>query len=82
MNLVEYSPGGILGDMDYFLQRTRSFGAKVKVAPCTVLRISHENMQKMAAHAPRSLLVLQTIVLRGSSLSSAHALEALEMASL
>jgi hypothetical protein len=36
----------------------------------------------MAAEAPRSFMVLQLMIFRASSLSSSHAVEALEMASL
>ena len=80
--LVEYGPGGILGDLDYFLQRNRYFSAKVTCVPCNLWRLSQESMVRMAAEAPQSLLLLQTIILRASALSSSHAVEALEMSRL
>mmetsp|Transcript_21508 Transcript_21508/g.55181 ORF Transcript_21508/g.55181 Transcript_21508/m.55181 type:complete len:391 (-) Transcript_21508:165-1337(-) len=82
VHLAEYGSGGFLGDLDFFLQRPRSFEAKVVVAPCKLWRLSRTNLIRMSKDSPRSCMVLQMMILRASALSGSHAVEALEMASL
>lgn len=82
VRLVEYGPGGILGDLDFFLQRPRSFSATVKHVPCKLWRLSQASLSAMATQEPQSLLLLQSILLRASALSSSHAVETLELANM
>ncbi|DBA74396.1 hypothetical protein WJX77_006646 [Trebouxia sp. C0004] len=73
----DYGPGGIVGELDFFLQQARSFEAVCKDS-CTLLCISRTSFEQMAQQAPKLLNLLQTIILRSTCLSVAHALEALE----
>jgi SulP family sulfate permease len=77
---IRCGPGSIVGELDFFLQRPRSLGAVVEAAG-SAWRCPRQAMEAMAAHSPASLAVLQQIVLRSTTLSAAHALEALERSS-
>lgn len=75
-----YGPGSIVGELDFFLQRPRSFTA-VADADGSAWRITRRAFERMAASDPASLVLLETIILRSTCLSAAHALEALERSS-
>eukprot|EP01024_Parvocaulis_polyphysoides_P040132 TRINITY_DN36467_c1_g2_i1.p1 TRINITY_DN36467_c1_g2~~TRINITY_DN36467_c1_g2_i1.p1 ORF type:complete len:243 (+),score=21.01 TRINITY_DN36467_c1_g2_i1:1-729(+) len=78
---IRYGPGGVLGDMDFVIQRPRSFNAKCET-PCILYSISREQQDLMRQYSPYLLNILQTIILRSASLSASHALEALERSNL
>jgi SulP family sulfate permease len=75
--ILEYGPGGIVGDLDFTLQRPRSFVAKCKKAGA-LWKLSRSEFERLAHEAPHVLVLLQTVVLRLNCLSATHALEALE----
>eukprot|EP00884_Botryococcus_braunii_P016374 jgi/Botrbrau1/341/Bobra.0022s0295.1 len=74
-------PASIVGDMDFFLQRPRSFMA-VCASRCRLLRMGREAFNRLALQAPQALIVLQAILLCSASLNETHALEVLERSSL
>ncbi|KAK9847078.1 hypothetical protein WJX84_002130 [Apatococcus fuscideae] len=73
----EYHAGGIIGQLDFFLQRSRSFRAK-SVGSTRMQMMTRRSYERMALEAPQALLLLQTIMLRSASLNESHALERLE----
>ncbi len=75
--ILEYGPGGIVGDLDFTLQRPRSFVAQCK-KPGTLWKLTRSEFERLAQEAPHVLVLLQTVVLRLNCLSATHALEALE----
>jgi sulfate permease, SulP family len=75
--ILEYGPGGIVGDLDFTLQRPRSFVAKCRKAGA-LWKLSRAEFERLAHEAPQVLVLLQTVVLRLNCLSATHALEALE----
>lgn len=75
--VLEYGPGGIVGDLDFTLQRPRSFVAKCR-KPGALWRLTRAEFERLAQEAPHVLVLLQTVVLRLNCLSATHALEALE----
>ncbi|KAL4452289.1 hypothetical protein ABPG75_007951 [Micractinium tetrahymenae] len=77
---VKFGAGSVLGELDFFLQRTRSFSAVVE-APGSAWRISRRAFELMGERDPATLNLLQQMVLRSTSLSAAHALEALDRVS-
>ncbi|GAB4822722.1 hypothetical protein N2152v2_009768 [Parachlorella kessleri] len=78
--IFKYGPAGIVGELDFFLERPRSFSAVCEQSG-SVWRISRHSFERMAREQPQVLALLQTIILRATSLSVAHALEALERSS-
>lgn len=74
---IRVGPGSILGDVDFVLQRPRSFTAAVDAGGCA-WRVTRQAFAAMSERDPASLALLQQIVLRSTSLSAAHALEALD----
>ncbi|KAK9824383.1 hypothetical protein WJX72_009880 [[Myrmecia] bisecta] len=79
--LFRYGPGGIVGELDFFLQRPRSFRAECAQLT-TLMCLSRSGFERMAAEVPHLLNLLQAIILRSTCLSASHALEALERSSL
>ncbi|KAL4431193.1 hypothetical protein ABPG75_006449 [Micractinium tetrahymenae] len=77
---VHYGAGSLVGELDFFLQRPRSFAAEAETAG-SAWRLTRPAFEAMAAQDPGSLVLLQQIVLRSTSLSAAHALEALDRVS-
>lgn len=77
---IHYEAGSIVGELDFFLQRPCSFAAVVE-SPGAAWRISRPAFEAMAAQDPASLVLLQQIVLRSTSLNAAHAQEALDRVS-
>ncbi|KAL4547721.1 hypothetical protein Ndes2526B_g06954 [Nannochloris sp. 'desiccata'] len=75
--ILEYGPGGIVGDLDFTLQRPRSFVAKCRKAGA-LWKLTRAEFERLAQEAPHVLVLLQTVVLRLNCLSATHALEALE----
>ncbi|PRW58410.1 sulfate transporter [Chlorella sorokiniana] len=78
--VFKYGPGGLFGELDFFLQRPRSFTA-VADRDSSAWCIDRRAFETMAKSDPSSLVLLETIVLRSTCLSAAHALEALERSS-
>eukprot|EP01025_Chloroclados_australasicus_P038986 TRINITY_DN4023_c0_g1_i5.p1 TRINITY_DN4023_c0_g1~~TRINITY_DN4023_c0_g1_i5.p1 ORF type:complete len:784 (+),score=96.96 TRINITY_DN4023_c0_g1_i5:30-2354(+) len=78
---IRYGPGGVLGDLDFVIQRPRSFNAKCEIA-CKLYSISKEQQIAMRRSQPELLNILQSIILRSASLSASHALEAFERSNL
>lgn len=74
---LRYAAGGVFGDLDFFLQRPRSFVAVVQEGG-SAWRFSRAACEGMAAEDPASLALLLTLVLRSTSLSVANMLEVLE----
>ena len=77
--LLEYGPGGIVGDLDFALQRPRSFVAMCR-GEGSVWRLTRGEFERLAREKPQVLVLLQTVVLRLNCLSASHAFEALERA--
>ena len=75
--ILEYGPGGIVGDLDFTLQRPRSFVAQCGKAGA-LWKLTRAEFERLAREAPQVLVLLQTVVLRLNCLSATHALEALE----
>lgn len=72
---MKCGPGSLVGELDFFLQRPRSLVAVVDEGG-SAWRFSRQAWEAMAAADPASLVLLQHIVLRSTSLSAAHAMEA------
>ena len=81
VRIMEYGPGGIFGDLDFTLQRPRSFVAQCKNSG-SVWRLTRWEIERLAREAPHVMVLLQTVVLRLNCLSGIHALEALERSNL
>ncbi|KAL4419479.1 hypothetical protein ABPG77_008281 [Micractinium sp. CCAP 211/92] len=77
---VHYGAGALVGELDFFLQRPRSFSAEVEAAG-SAWHLTRPAFESMASQDPASLVLVQQIVLRSTSLSAAHALEALDRVS-
>ncbi|KDD74691.1 hypothetical protein H632_c1131p1 [Helicosporidium sp. ATCC 50920] len=75
--LLHYGSGGMLGSVDYFLNRPRSFTvcAEEDTEAWVFDRLA---LARLAADAPEALLVFQTALLNAASLSAAHTLEMLQ----
>eukprot|EP01026_Neomeris_dumetosa_P077567 TRINITY_DN83766_c0_g1_i2.p1 TRINITY_DN83766_c0_g1~~TRINITY_DN83766_c0_g1_i2.p1 ORF type:complete len:191 (-),score=13.02 TRINITY_DN83766_c0_g1_i2:962-1534(-) len=78
---IRYGPGGVLGDMDFVIQRPRSFTAKCET-DCILYSLSREQQDLMRKQSPELLNILITIILASASLSSSYALEVLERSNL
>lgn len=72
-----YEPGGIVGELDFFLDRPRSFSARAS-SPGELYSFSRQAIKTMAVEDPELLLVLQAIVLRSACLTVAHTAEAID----
>lgn len=70
-----------MGELDFFLQRPRSFSAHTETG-CNMLTVSRASFERMASQAPHLLTLFQAVILRSTSLSASHALEALERSGL
>lgn len=57
---LRYSAGGVTGDMEFFLQRTRTFGARCTV-DAKVVRLSAKDYQRMLMEAPLVAVMLQHV---------------------
>lgn len=79
--LLTYSSGGVFGDLDFMLQRPRSFYACCAV-DAALWMITREAFEEMAYAMPQVCMLLQTIVLRLNGLSATHAFEALDRSHL
>lgn len=77
---IKCAPGSLVGEIDFLLQRPRSLVAVVE-ADGGAWVISRQAFESMAVQDPGSLVLLQSIILRTTSLTAAHALEALERSS-
>lgn len=77
---IRCGPGSLVGELDFFVQRPRSLRAVVEAAG-KAWRCPRQAVEAMAVQSPGSLAVLQQVVLRSTTLSAAHALEALERSS-
>jgi len=82
--LLKFGPGGIVGDLDFMLQRPRSFTARCPSSSSggSLWALTRTNFERLAGEAPQVLVLLQTAVLRLNCLSASHALEALERSHL
>ena len=78
-HFLEFGPGGVFGETDFYLNRPRSFNAIVS-DNCEVWIITREQFDRMVGAAPSLAICLQLLVLRSSSLSAATALQLLERA--
>ena len=73
----EYGPGAILGQADFFLQRSRTgeatcgLAGRLRVVPRTAF-------DTLRRSAPEALIVLQAVMLRSVCFEESHALETLE----
>ena len=76
---LQYAAGGVTGDMEFFLQRPRTFRA-ICTSEARLLALTHAAYQRMVTDAPRLLVLLQHMILRNEMLSSSNALELLERA--
>lgn len=81
IRMLEYGPGGIIGDLDFTLQRPRSFVAQCRNSG-SVWRLTRSEFERLAREAPHVMVLLQTVVLRLNCLSGIHALEALERSNM
>lgn len=79
-SLFQYGPGAIIGELDFFLSRPRSFIAHADGA-VQLLVLPRTQFEHMAREAPALTTLLQAAMLRCTCLSAAHALEALETSS-
>ena len=79
--VLVYGPGGIVGDLDFTLQRPRSFIARCRRGG-TLWQLQRVEFERLATEAPQVLVLLQTVVLRLNCLSASHAFEALERSDL
>jgi SulP family sulfate permease len=75
--VLRFGPGGIVGDLDFMLQRPRSYSAVCERAAVAWV-LPRAGFERLAAEAPQVLVLLQTVMLRLNCLSATHALAALE----
>lgn len=57
---LRYSAGGVTGDMEFFLQRTRTFEAHCTV-DAQVVRVLAKDYQRMMMEAPLVAVMLQHV---------------------
>ena len=83
LSAITYTPGGVLGDMDFFLGRRRSLSALVVHSEgAEVLELDAEAALHLARAEPHLLNMLHVIVLQSSYLSVERTLDALAATSL
>lgn len=75
--VLRFGPGGVIGELDFFLRRPRSFRAVV-LEDGSAWRLTRAAFEDMATLEPGALVLLQGIILKSTCLSMSHAFEALE----
>lgn len=74
--VLEYGPGGVLGDCDFYLRRARSFDA-LSTARSEVWTITRDAFERMISIDPNAAICMQLLILHSSALSAVGVLQLL-----
>lgn len=66
--VLQYDQGGIIGDLDFFLQQKRSFTAEA-LAPCTIHSVSRSALSDMTCTTPEAASVIREVILKSAMLA-------------
>jgi len=75
---LEFGPGSLLGDTDFFLQQPRSFKAWCSTAPCRLWTLTGGALAAVLESSPGLAVVIQAVALRSQCMGALHSAAALE----
>jgi CRP-like cAMP-binding protein len=77
---LKYAAGGVTGDLEFFLQRTRTFGAQC-VSDAEVVRLRMADYGRLLAEEPLVAVMLQHVIVQNEMQSTASTLLAMHQGS-